>query len=155
MKNLWISTCSKRNYSNIWKESISSKTKTKLKNSLKNIFKCYKLIIVFTSKTRLNNKFHFKDRIPKHLASDIIYQIQCGICNESCYGECETLECQRWLTYCYITTYQKKVKPKSSSVANHLLFCNHSASMTILVFLTRENKKFLVFTRTTKGCNER
>ena len=66
--------------------SISLQTRTKLKKSLKNILCCCKLQIVFKSKTRLGNNFHFKDWIPKNLTSGVVfvsYIIQCKICNES------------------------------------------------------------------------
>ena len=39
---------------------------------------------------------------------------------------------------------RKQVKPKNSSVADHLLPCNHSASYDDFSVLTRENKKFLL-----------
>ena len=35
-------------------------------------------------------------------------------------------------------------KPKNSSVADHLLLCNHSASYDNFGVLTRENKMFLL-----------
>ena len=38
---------------------------------------------------------------------------------------------------------KNKVKSKNSSVADHLLLCNHSASYDDFSILTRENKKFL------------
>ena len=39
---------------------------------------------------------------------------------------------------------KKQVVPKSSSVADHLLFCNYSASYDDFSILTRENKRFLL-----------
>ena len=39
---------------------------------------------------------------------------------------------------------RKQVKPKNSSVANHLLICNHSASNDDFSILTYVNKKFLL-----------
>ena len=45
-----------------------------------------------------------------------------------------------------LSLIRKQVKPKNSSVANHLLLCNHSASYDDFSILTSENKK--VFTRT-------
>ena len=45
----------------------------KWKNSLKSIFNCCALKLVFKKKTRLGNNFHFKDRIPKNLTSGVIY----------------------------------------------------------------------------------
>ena len=35
-------------------------------------------------------------------------------------------------------------KPKNSSVADHLLLCNHSASYDDFSILTHENKRFLL-----------
>ena len=56
--------------------SISLQTRTKLKNSFKNILNCCKLQIVFKNKTRLGNNFHFKDRIPKDITSAVVYKFQ-------------------------------------------------------------------------------
>ena len=39
---------------------------------------------------------------------------------------------------------KKEVKPKNSSVANHLLFCNHSAYYDDFSILTRENENVLL-----------
>ena len=66
---------------------ISLQTRNKLKKSLKNIFNCYKLQIVFRKKTRLGNNFHFKDQILKGLTSGVVYNFQCGLYNGSYYGE--------------------------------------------------------------------
>ena len=39
---------------------------------------------------------------------------------------------------------RKQVKPKNSSMADHLLLCNHSAPCDDFNILTRDNKKFLL-----------
>ena len=39
---------------------------------------------------------------------------------------------------------RKQVKPKNSSVVDHLLFCNHSTSYDDFSILTRESKAFLL-----------
>ena len=39
---------------------------------------------------------------------------------------------------------KKQVKPKNISVADHLLFCNHSASYDDFNILVRQNKTFLL-----------
>ena len=39
---------------------------------------------------------------------------------------------------------RKQVKPKNSSVVDHLLLCNYSASYGDFGILTRENKTFLL-----------
>ena len=43
---------------------------------------------MFKNKTRLGNKFHFKDQIPKDLTSGVVYKFHCVLYNESYYGEC-------------------------------------------------------------------
>ena len=109
--------------------STSLQTRTKLKKSLKHILNCYKLQIVVKNKTRLGNNFHFKDQIPKDLTSGVVYKFQCGLCNESYYGECMRHLNVRIGEHIGISPLtRKQVKPKNSSIANHLLLCNHLAS---------------------------
>ena len=114
--------------------------------SLKKILNCCKLEIVFKSKTRIGNNFHFKDQIPKDLTSGVAYKFQCGLCNKPNY--CECVRHLNWKIGEHIgiaiTTYQKTSNPKNSSVINHLLFCNQSAfcdNFSILKTKSK-NKKF-------------
>ena len=67
---------------------LSLQTRTKLRKSLKGILNCCKLLIVFKSQNILAKAFRFKDRIPKELTSSAVYKFQCGLYNESYYGEC-------------------------------------------------------------------
>ena len=67
---------------------LSLQTRTKLRTSVKSIVNCCKSQIVFQSQNKLANAFRFKDRIPKGLTSVVVYKFQCGLCNESYYGEC-------------------------------------------------------------------
>ena len=100
---------------------------------------------MFKNKTRLGNNFHFKYQIPKGLTCCVVYIFQCGLCNESYYGECVRHLDVRIGEHIGISPITKKqVKPKSSFVADHLLFCNHSASYDNFSILTHENKKFLL-----------
>ena len=74
-----------------------------------------------------------------------IVLIQCGFCNESYYGECVRHLNVRTDEHNGISTLTKQqVKPNSTSVANNLLFCNHSAYYDNFIILTRKNKKFLL-----------
>ena len=43
---------------------------------------------MFKNKIRLGNNFHLKDHIPKYLTPGVVYNFQCGLCDESYYGEC-------------------------------------------------------------------
>ena len=72
-------------------------------------------------------------------------KFQCGLCDESYYGECVKQSNVRIGESIGLSTQTKKqVKPENCSVAYHLLFCNHSASYDDFSILTRENKTFLL-----------
>ena len=87
---------------------------------------------MFKSQNKLAKAFRFNDRIPKELTSGVVYKCQCGICNESYYGECIRHLNVRIGEHIGISPLTKKrVKPKGSAVRDHLLLCNHSK---ILVF---------------------
>ena len=115
-----------------------------MKKSLKNI-NCCKLQIVLKNKTRLGNNFQFKDQIPKNLTFGVVYKFQRGLCNESYYDECVRQVNVRIGEHIGTSPLtRKQVKPKNSSVAYHLLLCNHSASYNDFSILTRENRTFLL-----------
>ena len=79
------------------------------------------------------------------ITSGVVYKFQCGLRNESYYGECMRHLNVRIGEHIGISPLTKKqVKPKNSSVADYLLICNHSASYDHFSILTRENKKFLL-----------
>ena len=79
------------------------------------------------------------------LTSDFIYKFHCGLCNESYYGEfVRHLNVRTGEDIGISPLTKKRVKRKNTSVADHLLFCNHSASYDNFTILTRENKKFLL-----------
>ena len=112
-----------------------------MKKPLKNLFNCCKLQIAFKNEARLGNNFHLKNRIHNDLNSGVLCKFQCGLCHESYYGECVRHFIVRIGGHIGIPPLIKnQVKPKNSSVVDHLLFCNHSASYDDFSILTRENK---------------
>ena len=124
---------------------LSLQSRTKLRKPLKGILNCCKLQIVFKSENKLAKAFRFKDRIPKELTSGVVYKFQCGLCNESYYGECVRHLNVRTGELIEISPLtRKKVKPKGSAVSDHLLLCNHSPFFENFTVLTKENKKFLL-----------
>ena len=106
---------------------ISLQTRIKLKQVLKGVLNCCKLEIVFKCQTRLSNSFRYKDPIPKDLIPGVAYKFQCGLCNESYYGES--------IRYLDIGSGEhigvspltgKKVKPSNNSaICDHLLHSNN------------------------------
>ena len=120
-------------------------TRTKLRKSLKGILNCCKLQIVFKSQNKLAKAFRFKDSTLKELTSGVVYKFQCGLCNESYYGECVRHPNVRIGEHIGISPLaRKKFKPKGSAVSDHLLLCSHSPSFENFSVLTKENKKFLL-----------
>ena len=59
-------------------------TRTKLQNEIKGVLNCCKLRVIF----KLCNNFCFKHSVPQIPASGVVCKFQCGLCNESYYGEC-------------------------------------------------------------------
>ena len=114
-----------------------------MKKSLKSTRNCCKMQI-FKNTTRLSNNFHFKDSIPKDLTSGIFWKFQCGLCNKSFYGEYVRHLNIGIGEYIGILPLKKQVTPKNSSLADHLLICNHSACYDNFNILMRENKEFLL-----------
>ena len=123
---------------------------------------------MFKNKATLGNNFHFKDLIPNDLTLGVVYKFQCGLWSESCYGECvrhlNIRNGEHIGGLCNESYYgesvrhlnvrigepirispltKKHVKHKNSSVADHLLFCNHSASYDFSI-LVHKKKKFLL-----------
>ena len=114
---------------------LSLQTRTKLRKSLKDIRNCCKLQIVFKSQNKLAKAFRFNDGIPKELTSGVVYKFQRGLCSESYYGEFARRLNVRIGEHIGISPLtRKKVKPKCSAVSDHLLLCNHSPFLKILVF---------------------
>ena len=105
---------------------ISLQTRTKLQQALKGVLNCCKLEIIFKCQTKLSNSFCYKDPIPKDLISGVVYKFQCGLCNESYYGESiRHLDIRSGEHIGVSPLTGKKVKPSNNSaICDHLLHCN-------------------------------
>ena len=120
-------------------------SRSKLRKSLRSSLNCCKLQIVYKSQNRLANAFRLQDCIPKELTSGVVYKFQCGLCNESYYGEYVRHLNVRVGEHIRISPLtKKKVKPRGSAVSDHLLLCNHSPSSKINSVLTKENRKLVL-----------
>ena len=116
--------------------------RTKLKQALKGVLNCCKLEIVFKCQTRLSNSFRYKDPIPKYLISGVVYKFQCGLCNESYYGESIRLLDTRFGEYIGASPLTgKKVKPSNNSaICDNLLHCTFLPSFENFSVLANETK---------------
>ena len=91
---------------------------------------------------------HFRicSRIPNDLTSEVVYMFKCGLVNGSYCGEyVRHLNVGIGKHVCISPLTKKQKNPKNNrSVANHLLFCNHSACYDNFSILTRGSNKFLL-----------
>ena len=127
--------------------TISLQTRTKLQNSIKGVLNCCKLQVTFKSQNKLCNKFFFKNPVPQILTWGVVYKIQCGLCNESYYGECVRRLAVKSGEHIGISplTNKKRVQPrKDSSACHHLSNCNYSLTFEDFSVLCHENKKYLL-----------
>ena len=99
---------------------------------------------MFKNKTRLGNKFHFKDRIPKDLTSGVVCKFQCVLCRESYHNKCvRHLNVRIGKDIGISPLTKKQVKLRNSPAADQLLFRNQSAFYDDFSILTCEKKTFL------------
>ena len=93
---------------------------------------CCKLQIVFKSRSRLSNNFHFKD--------------QYGLCNESCYEECfmRHLNVRIGDHIRILPLTKNNVTPKGKAACYHLLICDHLPSFDSFSVLSTKSRKFLL-----------
>ena len=72
-------------------------------------------------------------------------KFQCGVCNESYYGDWERhLNVKIWEHIEISPLTKKKVKPNGRAASDHLLLYNHSPSFKTFSVLSKEKRKFLL-----------
>ena len=124
----------------------SLQTRTKLRKELTGVLNCWKLEVVSKYQTRLSNSFLYKDPIPKDLISGDVYKFQCGLYNESYYGESiRHLDIRSGKHIGLSPLTGKKVIPSNNSdISDRLLHCNFLPSFNNFRVLAHENKKHLL-----------
>ena len=87
-----------------------------------------------------------KDPVPQILTSSMVYKFQCGLCNESYYGECVRHLALRSGEHIGVSssTNKRSQPKKDSAVSHHLLKCNYSPTFLDFCVLCHENKKYLL-----------
>ena len=117
-----------------------------MQKSIKGVLNCCKLQVIFKSQNKLCNNFCFKDLVSQILTSSVVYKFQCGLCNESYYGECVRHLAVRSGKHIGISPLaNKRVQPrKDSAVCHHLSNCNYSPTFEDFSILCHENKSYLL-----------
>ena len=105
-----------------------------------------KITTILTNPSFLSHSFRCKDPIPKDLISGVVYMFQCGLCNESYYGEgIRHLDIRSGEHIGVSPLTGKKVKPSNNSaICDHLLHWNFLPSFDNFSVLAHENKKYLL-----------
>ena len=99
--------------------------------------------VIFQSKNRLSSFFKFKDSIPLHLRSHLIYKFQCINCNITYCGETEChLKIRAGEHISTSPLMGKRVNNKKSSVKDHCLLSGHVCSFEDFSVLNYESHKF-------------
>ena len=95
-----------------------------------------KLQVIFRGQNKLCNSFRFEDPVPQILTSVVVYKLQSGLRSESYCGEYLrhlVVKNGEHVSVSFLTN--ERVQPRRhSAVCNHLLNCNYSLSLKILVF---------------------
>ena len=124
----------------------SLQTRTKLRKELTGVLNCWKLEVVSKYQTRLSNSFLYKDPIPKDLISGDVYKFQCGLYNESYYGE--SIRHLDIISGKHIglspLTGKKVIPSNNSDISDRFLHCNFLPSFNNFRVLAHENKKYLL-----------
>ena len=102
--------------------------------------------VISQTNNRLRNYFHFKDSVPETLRSSLIYNFSCGSSTASYIGK----------TYGHFkvrVSEQQGVSPLTSkpvkdtlstSVRDHMLFCDHKVVHEDIKFLGNESNRYLL-----------
>ena len=126
--------------------SNSSIIKTQLNKTFNQYLKFCKLRIVFKTSNRLSNYFRFKDNIPGPLRSCQIYKFSCGSCNASYIGKTFRHMKVRVSEHMGVSPRTGKVVKGtlSTSVRDHMLFCDHKVTWDDFTVLGRESNHYLL-----------
>ena len=93
------------------------------------------------SRWNMSNHMLSKEKV----TSGVVYKIQCGFWNQSCYDEYLRHLNVRILEQIRILPLtKKKVKPEGSAIKNRLLLCNHPPYFESFCVLTMKNRAFVL-----------
>ena len=123
---------------------LSFEIRSRLQKCLKNYIPYCSLKVVYQSKSRISNLFHFKDVVNTKLSSHIVHKFMCSCCNTTYYGQTQRHFFVRASEHLGITPLTGKfVKtPKKSAIFDHMLLDGHKASFDNFSILLKENNAF-------------
>ena len=118
--------------------------RTRLHKSIDSNISFCKIKIIFKSSARVANVFMFNDKVPLCLRSNIVYELTCGRCNSTYYGEKCCHVKVRFGEHSGISplTNKRSKSKKSTTVKDHMLICNQLVSFDDFKVLASSNSEF-------------
>ena len=120
---------------------LSLELRTRLVDSVNNSFPACSLRVIFRSPSRMSSCFKFKDRVPKALLSNVVYQYKCT----SYYGK-TTGHLKVWASE-HLDVSPLREKPvrctQTTAVKDHLLFCGICSLDNFSVIISAPNNYIL------------
>ena len=123
--------------------------KTNLTKTFSKNLRFCKVRVIFKTASTLKSYFRFKNVVPEVLRSCQIYKFTCGRCNASYIGKTFRHMKVRISEHQGVSPRTgKRVKgTMSTSVRDHMLFCDHSVSYHDFSVLGRESSHYLLETK--------
>ena len=106
--------------------SVSIKVKRNLEMLQKKYLPAGDIYVIFRSPSKLRSVFSFKDKLPAHLVSGVIYQYTCGRCKSTYIGKTKRHVLHRFSEHAGVSPLTgKKLKgQQSTTVRDHMLTCD-------------------------------
>ena len=125
--------------------SISTKLKSDLHRTFKNLLSFCNLRVTFKIPSRLNNFFTFKDKVNKEIHSLLVYNYKCSSCNAVYIGKTKR-HYKTWISehigVSALTGKTVKSHSQTSSVRHHMLLCNTVVSSENFTIIASSNSNF-------------
>ena len=101
----------------------------------------YKLNVIFKSPSKIVNRFHFKDVLPKKLCSGIVYSFKCNSCNAIYYGKTKRHFYVRAAEHMGIShlTNKRLKNVKQSAISDHMLTCVCNINFNNFTILSKDS----------------
>ena len=103
------------------------------------------LRVVFHSPSRKSSFFKFKDRVPRALLSNVVYQFKCSSCNASYFGKTTRHLKVRACEHLGVSPRTGKLvrSAQTTAVKDHLLFCGPGSFDNFTVVTSAPNNYIL------------
>ena len=120
---------------------VSTKVKRNLELLSKKYLHCSKITVIFKSPSRLKSVFSFKDKLPPHIVSGVIYHYTCSSCNATYIGKTKRHTHHRLSEHAGVSPLTGKLLKgqQSTTVRDHMLECHTRVSTDDFKIIGRDN----------------